>query len=184
MTRRSVSWRDGGPGYIRVAYETLQPATWRGSSVQLAGRTFEEAFALQNLDWCQASQQKALGLCIRKANELDLAVLHEKIHDRVKGFDKTRFALGLIGADINAWSAPQYIIDGLKWLSAILQVEPALAVEAAVVAAYRPRGDRVTQRSAAPDTYADAELRRVLDTEPRGGFVLVAGRGSGRQPLW
>jgi len=137
-TQKCLVERDGGPGYIRVAYETLQPATWRGSSVQLAGRTFEEAFALQNLDWCQASQQKALGLCIRKANELDLAVLHEKIHDRVKGFDKTRFALGLIGADINAWSAPQYIVDGLKWLSAILQVEPALAVEAAVVAAIAP----------------------------------------------
>jgi len=38
----------------------------------------------------------------------------------------------------------------------------------------------VTQRSGAPDTSADAELRRVLDTEPRGGFVLVAGAGSGK----
>jgi predicted ATP-dependent endonuclease of OLD family len=127
---KRLARRDGEPAHIRVAYETLQPAAWCGSSRQLAGRTFEEAFALQNLDWCQASEQKSLGLHISKANELDLAALHEKIYSRVKGFDKTGFALGLIGADINAWSAPQYIVDGLQWLSEILQVEPMLVAEA------------------------------------------------------
>ena len=130
--------RDGGPSHIRVVYETLQAATWRGVSEHLAGRTFEEAFALQNLLWCQAAEQKALGLYISKANGLDLTVLHKKIYDRVKSFDKTSFALGLIGSDINAWSAPQYIVDGLKWLSDILQVERVLAVEAAMVAPIDP----------------------------------------------
>ena len=38
----------------------------------------------------------------------------------------------------------------------------------------------MTQRSEAPDTSADAELRRLLDAEPRGGFILVAGAGSGK----
>jgi DNA helicase II / ATP-dependent DNA helicase PcrA len=38
----------------------------------------------------------------------------------------------------------------------------------------------VTQRSRAPDTAADIELRRLLDTEPRRGLILVAGAGSGK----
>lgn len=38
----------------------------------------------------------------------------------------------------------------------------------------------MTQRAEAPDTAADAELRRLLDTEPRRGFILVAGAGSGK----
>jgi predicted ATP-dependent endonuclease of OLD family len=137
--------RDGEPGHTRLAYETLEPAAWRNSSEKLAGRTFEEAFALQNLDWCQAPEQKELGLNIRRADELDLAALHEKIYERVKTFDKTKFALGLIGADTDSWSAPQYIIDGLTWLSGVLLVEPGPAVEAALKdAAEAPAGPEVT----------------------------------------
>jgi predicted ATP-dependent endonuclease of OLD family len=49
---------------VRVAYQTLETTTWNGVSKKFAGRTLEEAFAFQNLEWCQGDKQKALGLQI------------------------------------------------------------------------------------------------------------------------
>ena len=38
---------------IRVAYQTEVEANWRGVTASVVGRTLEEAFALENLAWCQ-----------------------------------------------------------------------------------------------------------------------------------
>ncbi len=103
---------------VRVAYQTRQPSSWGGTDEQRAGRTLEEAFALQNLEWSQHVEQKDLGLSIRKAEELSLSMMHERIFKKVnsKAFDKTRFALELIARSDDDWTSPTYIVEGLCWL--------------------------------------------------------------------
>lgn len=109
---------DGSPGLVRVAYQTNETVCWQAAEEVRAGRTLEEAFALQNLDWTQSAKGKDLGLFIRDAAELSIADLHEKLFARVKGrrFDKTAFALGVIAASDRAWRSPAYITEGLEWL--------------------------------------------------------------------
>lgn len=122
-------------GCVRVAYQTRQPASWQGVEGELAGRTLEEAFALQNLEWSQHADQKALGLKIRKAGDLDLSSIHEKLFKKVnaKAFDKTKFALELIARSDQAWTSPTYIVDGLLWLHRLLDPKVELLTPPAAV---------------------------------------------------
>ncbi|GGR97565.1 hypothetical protein GCM10010169_47660 [Micromonospora fulviviridis] len=108
---------EGQAGKVRIAFQTKQPVTWNGESLELAGRTFEEAFALQNLRWSQDSAQQGLGLGISGSESLAANELHEKLHKRVKSFEKTSFAMGLIAKDPESWAAPHYIVNGLSWLA-------------------------------------------------------------------
>lgn len=112
------------PAHIRIAYQTIRPVTWNGENGKKAGRTLEEAFALENLDWTQALERRPLGLRV-KTGTLDEVV--EQIHQRVRssGFKKTDFALRLMMEDQNAWNIPTYIAEGLQWLE--LQLEPPIA---------------------------------------------------------
>ncbi|MFD8481837.1 ATP-dependent endonuclease [Kitasatospora sp. NPDC059673] len=103
-------------GNIRVAYQTRRPTAWKADIAELAGRTLEEAFALENLSWTQERQRDAISLYIRGADQKTLHELHQAIFKRVRNLDKTRFALGLIAEQDAGWKAPQYIIDGLVWL--------------------------------------------------------------------
>ena len=114
---------DGVAGHVRVAYQTSEPVVWNGEEGARAGRTFEEAFALQNLAWCQDNTQADLGLRIAGAATMTIDDLHEKIYLRVKSFDKTDFALALITKDPEGWRGPRYIIDGLTWLRDELTVD-------------------------------------------------------------
>ena len=126
-----------GPGKpwtasVRVAYQTKRPVSWRGETDDVAGRTFEEAFAFQNLEWSQESANSALGLRVKRtAGDDDLAGVIASIFSKVRNLDKTKFALALISADDNAWVSPVYIVEGLEWLAEQLGVaadEPALAL--------------------------------------------------------
>lgn len=105
---------------VRVAYQCRTDVTWGGNTLSLAGRTLEEAFALQNLDWCQHKDRKPLQLRIAKNDEKDLRELAGRIHKRVqaKSFSKTDFALALLAEDPATWVVPEYIADGLRWLEA------------------------------------------------------------------
>lgn len=113
---------DGSPGLVRVAYQTNESVTWQGKSEVRAGRTLEEAFALQNLDWTQGNDGKHLGLKIAKAVDLPIKELHDRLFKRVKDFDKTKFALGVIATPDPTWTAPSYIVEGLKWLRGKLEL--------------------------------------------------------------
>jgi hypothetical protein len=117
-----VKKEDGKKGNIRVAFQTRRPATWLNTKDDLAGRTLEEAFALENLAWTQEKAGKPLGLGIPGADNLTLEDLHSRIFKRVRKLDKTRFALGLMAIQDASWKEPQYIVDGLIWLHERLQI--------------------------------------------------------------
>tara|TARA_R110001583_G_scaffold21308_7_gene80938 strand:+ start:873 stop:3098 length:2226 start_codon:yes stop_codon:yes gene_type:complete len=110
-------------GLVRVAYQTEIEVIWNGETESFTGRTLEVAFALDNLSWCQELDQKNIKLRIPKNNEKTLAVLIEKIHNRVKSskFDKTGFALELLMKENSEWNVPSYIKEGLDWLEGNLQ---------------------------------------------------------------
>lgn len=120
--------KEGKAGFIRIAFQTQNSITWQAETALAVGRTLEEAFALENLTWIQDVAQKPLGINIKDANQLGLSDLHLKIFNRVKGkgFDKTKFALGLIASDPSAWASPQYIVDGLSWLYS--KIEPEIPI--------------------------------------------------------
>ncbi|RYE41546.1 MAG: ATP-dependent endonuclease [Hyphomicrobiales bacterium] len=113
---------DGSAGLVRIAYQTREKVVWQGATEERAGRTLEEAFALQNLDWTQSDDGKHLGLKIPKAKELSIKELHDKLFTRVKNFDKTSFALGVIATVNPTWRAPGYIVEGLEWLREKLEL--------------------------------------------------------------
>lgn len=115
---------NGNPGSVRVSYQTKETVFWRGTDEGRAGRTLEEAFALQNLEWTQSAEGKDLGLRIPKAADLSIKDLHEALFKRIKGshFDKTAFALGVIAAADRSWKAPEYIVEGLEWLREKLEL--------------------------------------------------------------
>ncbi len=61
MTRSSARANDDD-ALVRVAYQCRPEVTWGEETRPLAGRTLEEAFALENLIWCQAKARKPLQL--------------------------------------------------------------------------------------------------------------------------
>ncbi|QDU65815.1 hypothetical protein Pla86_08800 [Planctomycetes bacterium Pla86] len=109
---------------VRVAYQKPAPVAWNGRNAELAGRTLEEAFGLENAVWCQRQEQKGLGLRLRRA-PASPETLAEGLHKRVSGdkFDKTRFALGVLSARPEDWQVPAYIRDGLIWLKDEIDLE-------------------------------------------------------------
>src|ERR1035437_820790 len=109
----------GGPftGSVRVAYQTRQEATWRGENRELAGRTFEDSFALQNLEWGQDDANAELGLRLSRTTRAgDLDAVTNGIFKRVRNLDKTKFALALMSTH-GDWKTPAYIAEGLEWLA-------------------------------------------------------------------
>lgn len=118
------------PALICVAYQGNTLVKWGEEECNLAGRTLEEAFALENLAWCQDEARKALQLrVVTKSKILSLKELHEKLFKRVDGnsFKKTDFALALMMEDSNEWNVPTYIAEGLNWLS--IQLTPVAPIQ-------------------------------------------------------
>ncbi len=133
-TEREKETLADGTTRVRVAYQTPVPVVWNGHNAELAGRTLEEAFGLENAEWCQSAEQRKLGLRLRGALA-DPAALAAGLHKRVSGdkFDKTKFALGVLTARPEEWQVPAYIRDGLIWLKAQVDLEVEAEVEGAGV---------------------------------------------------
>lgn len=110
---------------VRVTYQSSVEVVWRDQRRAIVGRTLEEAFAFQNLDWCQHADQASLGLRIRGGQRLSLDEIVEKLHRKIKSsyFNKTDFALALLSFKPEEWDVPDYIADGLRWLEN--QITPA-----------------------------------------------------------
>lgn len=109
---------DGG-AHVMVTYQCAVNATWGKETLELKSRTLEEAFAYENLVWCQKKEHHEVGLRWAKSSTMSLEELAAKIHKRVKGesFKKTNFALGLLASSDASWVVPAYIQNGLDWLT-------------------------------------------------------------------
>jgi predicted ATP-dependent endonuclease of OLD family len=123
-----------GSARVRVTYQTPVAVTWNGSTAQISGRTLEESFGLENTVWCQSTAQRHLGLKLR-GEFVDPAALAKGLHDRVKGdgFDKTKFALGVLTAKPDDWRVPAYIRDGLVWLQDQVNLEVKVEIAGPVI---------------------------------------------------
>lgn len=137
--QKTLSLAEGASAEVRVAYQTKVSVTVGATTSQLCGRTLEEAFGLENSDWCQAEANRAVGLKLRHAPNSP-EELAEKLHNRVigKNFDKTRFALEVLASGpLNCWKVPTYIAEGLAWLEAKvaheIEVDAAIASEVATI---------------------------------------------------
>jgi hypothetical protein len=121
---------------VRVAYQVLTDVSWNGQTSRLCGRTLEEAFGLENADWCQSANQRSVGLKLR-GTVADPAALATGLHKRVigKNFDKTRFALEVLTRKDGDWIVPLYIKEGLEWLSDQVDLEVDQEIEAVADAA-------------------------------------------------
>lgn len=118
---------DNRDALVRVAYQCPREVSWGDETEALAGRTLEEAFALENLAWCQELARRPLQLRIPKNDQKDLATLVAAIHKRVNSsnFNKTDFSLALLAENPDAWVVPAYIARGLEWLEEqIAPLEP------------------------------------------------------------
>lgn len=107
-----------GLATVRVCYQTSVIISRGAENMVLAGRTFEEAFAFENLNWCQDITHKDLKLRVKSSDAPKLAVTAERLHNRIHGknFKKTDFALALLSKDPANWAVPTYIREGLEWL--------------------------------------------------------------------
>lgn len=124
---KTQSPSEKSPARVRVVFQTLQQVEWNGEKEDRAGRTLEEAFALENLTWVQDLAQRSLGLrVVSKKGTPTLAALAEKVYTRVRGnaFDKTAFALALMTDKSGTWKVPAYITEGLQWLQKQITVPP------------------------------------------------------------
>lgn len=103
---------------VRITYQSQVDVTWQDVTKSIAGRTLEEAFALENIKWCQDKKRSDLKLRIPKNEVLSLDELAERLHKRIKStyFKKTDFALALLAEEPNDWTVPDYIAKGLQWL--------------------------------------------------------------------
>jgi predicted ATP-dependent endonuclease of OLD family len=122
-----------GYALVRVTYQTLVDVTWNVGQMPMAGRTLEEAFALENLAWCQDAARSDLKLRVRGSGGLTAEQLAERLHNRIKSsnFNKTDFALALLAQDPATWTVPRYIADGLRWLEdEVTPVPPQAQVQA------------------------------------------------------
>jgi predicted ATP-dependent endonuclease of OLD family len=122
---------------VRVAYQLEVDVELDGQSAQLTGRTLEEAFGLENANWCQEEAQRDIGLRLKIAPE-NPARLALGLYTRVTGksFDKTKFALAVLSRPSDQWRVPSYIKEGLLWLeeqvsNEVEQEEEAVADAAA-----------------------------------------------------
>ncbi|ACU61675.1 ATP-dependent endonuclease [Chitinophaga pinensis] len=108
---------------VQVCFQNKVEINWEGKTDTNCGRTLEEAFAFENLEWTQKIENKHLNLrVILKTKQLTVSEISARISRRVQSsnFEKTNFALGLLMANADEWNVPVYIKDGLYWLDKML----------------------------------------------------------------
>ena len=112
----------GRPAAVRVTYPGTVELVRGQERLQRAGRTFEAAFAYENLEWTQERANGDMNLRVHNAQNAEQLAqcIHDKIHRSY--FKKTDFALALLSKDPKKWIVPQYLREGLQWLEAELGV--------------------------------------------------------------
>lgn len=108
---------------VRVTYQIRERSVWKGEEHEVAGRTFEEALLLENLDWAKKhGEEISLRLDPDATHEAVVQRIHEFVRSPPGG--KTNLALTLL--DLDTWDTPGYIQRGLRWLNDELTEEPNL----------------------------------------------------------
>lgn len=101
-------------------YVTFQEAIEVGSKTEtkkIIPRTFEESFIYTNFELVKAGK---LDVLIEYSDEATLDQHYKQTYDEVvSDFKKVEFALNQIET-LEEWKAPEYISDGLRWLSSTL----------------------------------------------------------------
>jgi len=115
---RTQNRADNGLAAVQVCYQTTVAVVRGEENQQLTGRTLEEAFAFENLVWCQDISNKDLKIRVRSSDGPILELTTERLHKRIhsKNFKKTDFALALLSKKPEDWKVPSYILEGLDWL--------------------------------------------------------------------
>lgn len=100
---------------ICIKFQKPISTIYKEKNIEVFGRTFEEMFALENLEWTQKDEQKDLQL-VSEEKELENIIedLYEIVNDN--NFKKTDFAIALLEKTPSEWSTPDYIKEGLTWL--------------------------------------------------------------------
>ena len=80
------------------------------------GRSFEEAFILDNLQYTLDNKEKLLSISNKLSSYSDIVAIKNDSFDIVKNVKKTDFAFDLLTHQ-NDWRVPKYIKEGLIWLS-------------------------------------------------------------------
>lgn len=97
---------------VRVAYQTKL-----SSSTNLkCGRSFEEAFILDNLQFALDNKDKLLSLSQKLLTYNAIANIEQDSYSIVEDVKKTDFAFDLL-TNQDGWVVPTYINEGLVWLS-------------------------------------------------------------------
>jgi hypothetical protein len=120
------------PATVKVSYQNTVTLNREEESIQLTGRTLEEAFAFENLDWSQDISNKDLRLRVKSSDNPTIEITAERLHKRIhsKNFKKTDFALALLTKNNDDWVVPSYIKEGLEWLKSEIIPNTPSVIEA------------------------------------------------------
>ncbi len=98
-------------GKIRVAYQTKLDET----NVK-CGRSFEEAFILDNLQYVLDNKENLISIKNKLSSYDEISEIKEDSYEIARSIDKTDFAFDLL-SNQNNFDVPNYIKEGLVWLS-------------------------------------------------------------------
>jgi len=98
-------------GKIRVAYQTKLDET-----TVKCGRSFEEAFILDNLQYVLDNKEQLLSIKNKISVYTTVEQIKQNSYDIAKSIKKTDFAFDLLSNQDN-FNVPRYIEEGLVWLS-------------------------------------------------------------------
>lgn len=98
-------------GKIRVAYQTKLPET-----TVKCGRSFEEAFILDNLQYVLDKKENLISIKNKLSSYDEISEIKEDSYEIARSIDKTDFAFDLLSNQDN-FDIPNYIKEGLMWLS-------------------------------------------------------------------
>ena len=97
-----------------IAFQKPTSVAGHDPKTPMLGRTFEEAFAYQNM---QIFREKKVGLGTDLPDDQDFDKEYAAVFDATKSssFKKAEFALNIASLTTD-WVTPQYIAEGLRWL--------------------------------------------------------------------
>jgi len=98
-------------GKTKVAYQTKLTAT-----TIKCGRSFEEAFLLDNLQFVYGKKSNFSSFTKKLSKQTSEQDLKDNSYEVTKSIKKTDFAFDLLSTQAE-WNTPDYIKEGLKWLA-------------------------------------------------------------------